>query len=403
MGARGLCIATLLGMVFLAGASQGDKGLAEEAPPTAADSINHFGLDAYGALRSREGSLAFSPFSAYAALTVAHAGAQGETARQIAEVLHVDESSEDAPALFRAVADRLVPSGPKEAFGLRVANGLWVQEGHPIRPVFLHVARYRHRAQVESCDFAGDPGGACRQINRWAEKQTRGRITDIVAEETLATNMSFVLANAVYFRGLWLKQFKEPTTEASFWVEPDRTVQVRMMKQHELFSYAEVDECKILAMAYKDLGAQMIVLLPKERGGLADLEARLDVASLNTWCSLLETRSVDLSLPRFRAESGLELGRVLCSLGMDDAFEPSRADFSGIITDCPLWVGRVAQKTFVAVDEKGTEAAAVTHVEVVYASAPPAVFRADHPFMFFIQDLRTGVILFMGRVVSPSQ
>jgi len=390
-------------MVFLAGASQGDKGLADEPQPTAADSINHFGLDAYGALRSREGNLAFSPFSTYAALAVAQAGARGETARQIAEVLHVDESSEDAAALLRAVADRLVPSGPKEAFGLRVANGLWVQEGHPIRPLFLHVARYRHHAQVESCDFAGDPGGACRQINRWAEKQTRGRITDIVAEGTLNPATSLILANAVYFRGLWLKQFREPTTEASFWVEPDRAVQVPMMKQHELFSYAEVDECKILAMPYKDLGACMIVLLPKDRGGLADLEARLDVASLNMWWSLLKTRSVDLSLPRFRAESGLDLGRALCSLGIEDAFEPSRADFSGIITDCPLWVGHVAQKTFVAVDEKGTEAAAVTHVEVFYASAPPAVFRADHPFVFLIRDWRTGVTLFMGRVVDPSQ
>jgi serpin B len=214
-----------------------------------------------------------------------------------------------------------------------------------------------------------------------------------------------VLTNAIYFKALWDIPFsRQMTAPGDFHASATSQVRVDMMNLSARFRYFEDGGLQALELPYKGQTLAMVVLLPKSKDGLTQLEASLTASKLENWLSKLSSRKVDLSLPKFKLTEECELHEPLSELGMPVAFDSATADFSGITGKRDFAISAVIHKAFVEVEEKGTEAAAATGVAFKAAAViatPPIVFRADHPFFFLIRDTRTGSILFLGRLAKP--
>jgi serpin B len=373
-------------------------------PHTLAASLNEFAFDLYRRLaRGDASNVFFSPYSLSVALAMTLAGARGGTAQELARVLRVSPEHTDIHAAISALTTALL-GGARHGYAITAANGLWRQQGYPLRHEFLEVLQTSYGAGCEVVDFAGQPSAARQRINQWADEQTRGLVHDLVAEPPTGP---LVLANAVYFKGDWAEEFDEAlTTRTRFRQALFRSVPVQMMHLQAHVAYADVGRVQVLELPYGDGALSMVVLLPKRVGGLAPLEAELSASRLAAWVGALHWQTVKVFLPRFRLVGQVELAETLRALGMVSAFSDSNADFSGMTDRKPgLRLSEVHHKAVVEVNEQGTEAGAGTAVTLmVTASAHPPpvpVFRADHPFVFVIRHRETGCLLFMGRVLYP--
>lgn len=366
---------------------------------------NKFAFDLYGQLRQTEGNLFFSPASVSTALAMTYAGAGGQTKEQMAQVLHLDAADERVHQGFGELARILNSNG--ERYQLRMANRLWGLEGYPFQPAFLKVTRDDYGAELAQIDYH-KPDKTAQTINRWIAKQTEGKIGPMISPSMIDPLTRLVLTNAIYFKAAWQDEFwKSATEEAPFHVSADEEAKVSMMRQLEHFSYTETDDAQILELPYVGGDLAMVVLLPEQADGLAHLEQTATAERLEQWIAEYESRRVEIFLPKFKITSQLPLTEPLKSLGMASAFDQDHADFSAMSSAEKIWLSSVLHAAFVDVDEEGTEAAAVT-VAWAAAEAPapddtPVVFRADHPFLFLIRDLRTGAILFLGRLVNPAR
>lgn len=367
---------------------------------------NGFAFDLYGQLRQAEGNLFFSPASVSTALAMTYAGAGGQTQRQMAQVLHLDGADERVHEGFGGLAHILNSNG--ERYQLRMANRLWGQKGYPFRPEFLTVTRENYGAELAHVDFS-HPDKAVQTINAWIEKQTEGKIGQMLSPDLLEPQTRLVLTNAIYFKAAWQDEFwKGATEEAPFHLSAEDETKAPLMRQLEWFSYAETDDAQVLELPYVGGDLSMVVVLPKQIGGLAAWEETATAQRLDRLITEFELRRVEVFLPRFEIASQLPLIDALQALGMTLAFRQDDADFSGMTSAEDLKLYAVIHAAFVDVDEEGTEAAAATAVMTDGAAEPrheeqPVVFRADHPFLFLIRDRRTGAILFLGRLVNPSE
>jgi serpin B len=254
-------------------------------------------------------------------------------------------------------------------------------------------------------DFVTETEKTRQKINRWVEDKTNDKIKNLIPEGALNAMTRLVLTNAIYFKGDWASQFdKDDTEDADFFVSPEKTVTASLMYQKEEFKYAENELLQILQLPYKGDDLSMLVLLPKEKIGLADLEKELTADKLTEWQKRMYEQEIEVYLPKFKMTSQFSLSETLKKMGMSDAFDPGKADFSGMTGNKDLFISAVLHKAFVEVNEKGTEAAAATGVMMQLSMAlDEPVFRADHPFIFMIQDNKTGSILFVGRVMDPTK
>ena len=366
-------------------------------------------------LASEPGNLFHSPFSISTALAMTGAGARGETARQMSEVLRLDLSGDATHAAVgalladlngRTLAPRVHddPVRGDKPFELAIANALWGQEGYPFEASFVELGRARYGAALLLLDFLGAPEESRRRINRWVEERTNDRIRDLIRAGDLTPDARLVLTNAIYFKSVWREPFqKEATRDQPFHTAAGEVAEVPTMRRTDSLEAMDAGDLDVVKLPYGGRAASMVLLVPKEKNGLAAIEARIDAAALTAWVRGCKPESIDLSLPRFKFSSRFVLNGVLQALGMTDAFEPLAADFKGISPTGDLFLGFVIHQAFVDVDEKGTEAAAATAVGMRAASAPPPprVVKVDRPFLFLIRDEKTGSILFMGRVVDP--
>ena len=367
-----------------------------------------FACDLYARLSPTQGNLFFSPLSVSTALAMTASGARGETARQMLRALHLPASQgEAAQTGFAALLRHFEDINRAGEVELDLANSLWPQAGDPILDDFLIQTRQHYGAEITALDYRHAGAETQAQINRWVEDKTKNRIRNVIASP-LPDTTQLVLVNAVYFKGKWDDPFEpRATRNAGFFSTPDRIVNVQLMTRTGWFGYAETADSQILELPYTGRALSMVVLLPKDKtpAGLVRLEKTLHHQAIAALRSKLKPTRVELLLPRFRIEWGTTpLTPMLEKLGIRDAFQGSKADFSGISSDRSFFISDVLQKAFVAVDEEGTEAAAATGGAVA-ASAPlnpPPVFRADHPFVFFIEDKATGSMLFMGRLADPA-
>lgn len=337
-----------------------------------------------------------SPLSVYLALALLWNGARGTTRREIGALLGLPDDHADAVA---AIAALLAAAQAAEAAETSVANSVWLNGSMDFEQAFLALARDQFGAEVSSLDF-GDPR-ALATINGWVKQHTRGRIDTIV--ERLDPMMALILLNAVYFKGRWKLQFDPKRTDELPFHSPTGTRTCQMMVQHEHVAHASHDSFQIVRLPYKG-GMSMLVLLPKQRDGLADLLATLNPSNWRAWIGSLKRREGTVMLPRWTHEYELRLEKPLIELGMLQAFDPDHANLRGIADQTRnLFVGEVRHKTFVDVNEEGTEAAAVTAVMARLTGLGidrSFNFFADHPFLYAIVDAQDQP-WFLGVVAAP--
>lgn len=366
-----------------------------------------FALDLYQRERTNAGNLFFSPYSISTALAMTYAGARGQTAQEMARVLHFTLPQDEVPAAFAALGKRMAEIGGGKQVTLNVANSLWAQRRYQFAQPFLDLNRKYFGAEVGLVDFEKQPSAACRQINAWVAQKTAHKIEELISPDMANEQTRLILCNAVYFKGDWAQPFDpRDTSEADFFLSPGRSVRVPLMFQEMRLAGDRFDGVGVFALRYKGGDLSMIILLPNTLDGLAMLEHRLGSASLAKWLSRLDESKGTVSqvfLPRFKMSSRFDLSQTLSGMGMPAAFREETADFSGITDRKGLFISAVAHEAVVEVNEQGTEAAAATAVLDAEGYLPrKPVFRADHPFVFLIRENRTGAILFLGRVVDPT-
>lgn len=362
-----------------------------------------FGLDLYRSLAAKPGNVFISPISLAGAFGPVAAGAQGETRAAIGQVLRFPASD----ATLHPRLGGLLRGLENDSDGARVsiANGLWLMKGSPINPGFVAVARDNYGAEVDSLDFR-DGAAAAARINDWVERETNNRIRNLIAPDSLDVLTRVVVTNAVHFLGDWVQPFNTARTRSEpFHLATGGTRDVPMMSSNRHTRFTEAGPVQLLELPYKGGRLAMVAILPKARGDLAAIEADLTDEQLGRWLQQLETdgeRGVLVQLPKVQIDSSYLLNEPLKGMGMAVAFHSKRADFRGIIADEQLFISQVLHKTFLRVDEKGTEAGAATAVEIqAESSAEPPTFRADHPFLLLIRDKPTGAMLFLGRIAEP--
>jgi serpin B len=369
-----------------------------------APSGSAFATRLYEPLRAEKGNLFFSPASLRMALAMASAGARGATATQLRDGLQLG----DGEHIHAQIADRLqrwsaLATGTP-ALQLRVANQLWLQRGLRLEPAFAHLAAERYGAPVAQLDFS-QRAASVDAINRWVSDHTEHKIQQLLSDNDIDDSTRLVLTNTVYFKGRWKGAF-DATHPAPF-LHDGRKVEVPLMWRAGNFRYAAIDGGQLVELPYDAGGIVFDVILPTTPAGLAHLEDALIAGALPGWLKSADFADGTVELPRFHSSSRRELRTPLQALGIVLPFTDS-ADFADITSDAPLHLADVVHEAIVDVDEQGTEAVAATAVVAAMPSAemnnrPPFVFRADHPFIYLIRDESSDEILFLGRLVDPSE
>jgi len=337
-----------------------------------------------------------------------YGGARGSTEQQMAQTLYFTLAQDRLHNAFNGVDQALAGRGktvkPEEKFRLNVANSIWGQQGYSFLPAYLDLLAQNYGAGLQLLDFASDPEQSRMVINNWVSDKTEGRIKDLLPSGSVSTLTRLVLTNAIYFNASWMNPFdKSNTSNAPFHLLDGSSVSVPMMKQTKALGYVSGDSYEAVELPYSGNELSMVVLLPRS-GQFAAFEKSLDPSSLSGILAGLKSKNMVLTMPRFSFDSSFGLKPTLATMGMQDAFSPGVADFSGMNGNRDLYITAVVHKSFVSVDEAGTEAAAATGVVVGVVSAPesPINVTVDRPFIFLIRDIKTGTMLFLGKVVNPA-
>jgi serpin B len=368
-----------------------------------------FALDLYRYLAGNEdGNLFLSPHSISVALAMTYAGARGLTEAEIAEALHFALPQDQLHAAFNQLDLELSQRGDEaegkdgEGFRLHVVNALWGQQNHEFQAAYLDTLARNYGAGLRLVDFVNETEPSRRAINAWVSEQTEGRIEELVPQGAVDALTRLVLTNAIYFNAAWAEPFMEQATrDGAFFLLDGTSVEVPLMRQQAAFRYARATGYEAIELPYDGNELSMVILLP-DAGEFQAFERGLDAARLATILAGLGYERVNLTMPRFEMTSEFSLTEALSALGMPLAFTDA-ADFSGIDGTDELFISDVIHKSFVSVDEEGTEAAAATAVIAATGSAqePPEV-RIDRPFIFLIRDIETGTLLFVGRTLNPA-
>jgi len=376
----------------------------EDAAAVAAAN-NRFAVDLYRKFAEKEGNMFFSPFSILTALTMTYEGAGGKTAQEMREVLHLPDDKAAMRSSFSAINRGINADG--KPYELATANAIWPQKGFDFLPAYTQTLRDFYGSEATPLDYATNAEGSRVTINKWVEERTREKIKDLIPQGVLNPMTRMVLTNAIYFKGDWARQFnKNLTSPMEFRTGSGKKVQADMMRDEggeERRNYYESDTLQMLELPYKGDELSMLVILPSS-DDIGGIEGSLSAENIDTWRKSMRPERVDVYLPKFKLEKKYMMAETLRGLGMAEAFTMA-ADFSGMDGRKDLFISQVIHQSYVKVDEEGTEAAAATAVVMELKSAMPVrpkVFRADHPFIFIIQDKKSGNILFMGRVDDPS-
>lgn len=368
---------------------------------------NQFALEFYSELKKeyKDENIFFSPFSIFTALAMTYEGARGQTAEEMQGVLHIPEN----PDLRRQDIAKIINeiNKPDKKYKLSTANALWPSIDFRLLEEYQNTIETYYGGRVTSLDYAGDPEGSRNIINKWVEDQTESKIKDIIPQNSLNEYTALVLTNAIYFKGIWVLQFDpQDTKDEDFRTASGEIVKVPMMRltgEDVEFKYAETDKVQILEMPYEGEEISMLIILPKE-DNLENIEEILTPEKLSEWKNMLKEQRVDVYIPRFKIETKYFLKTILSEMGMPTAFSLN-ADLSGIgiSENGNISINNVIHQAYVEVNEEGTEAAAATAIIIIVTSyhPPPPVFRADHPFIFIIQQKDNGNILFLGRFNKP--
>jgi len=345
-----------------------------------------------------ESNIFVSPLSVSIAFGMAWNGANGDTRSGIENALKMNEFSiDDINEYYRTMQTELPKIDPSTQ--LSIANSMWYRQTFPIKQTFLDVNQANFNAYVKGMDFNAD--WATDTINNWCSAKTKGLIKTILTEP-IPEEAVLYLINAVYFKGVWCKKFdKDKTYEGEFLNNSNTYVPVNYMSLKDTFSYYNDDRGEYVDIPYGNKAFSMTIVLPAAGTAVEEMLNSLNGSVLKEIYSNMNNTEVLVKMPRFKVESEYVLNNILKNMGMTDAFDPDRADFSGI-SDISLYISNVLHKTYITVDEDGTEAAAVTSIGIETTSMPLyKIFSVSRPFIYLIREKSTGVILFAGVMKNP--
>jgi len=384
--------------------SEGDLALLTEGNSA-------FAFELYQALRQQEDNqddnLFYSPYSISVALAMTYAGARGDTAEEMADILRFLLDQNSLHPAFNWLDTELASRGEGaqgadgEGFRLNIVNAIWGQKDYPFLTDFLDVLAENYGAGLRILDFINETDRSRATINDWVSDQTEGRIPDLIPQGVIDALTRLVLTNAIYFNAAWEYPFdKKTTANGPFYLLDGGQVSVPMMKQTESFGYTEGDGYQAVELLYDGGELSMVILLPASEDFEA-FEQGLEAQGVSDIISDLQPAEVGLTMPKFKFDSEFSLKDTLEGMGMELAFSGA-ADFSGMTGTPDLCISEVLHKAFVSVYESGTEAAAATAVVMRETAMPgePVEVTIDHPFIFLIRDIETGAILFVGRVLN---
>jgi serpin B len=366
---------------------------------------NAFAFDMYSmVIVENEQNVFFSPYSIFTAVAMCYDGAENSTKEQISNVFYFPLNKTILEMSSKETISE-INSGNGE-YELETANALWIQKDFPIKNQYVSNVGNYYSGKVAKVDFKNQPEPSRNMINDWVESKTNDKIKDLIPDGVIKPETRLILTNAIYFNGKWMDEFdKENTRSQSFYPSKDEEISAKTMYAQRYLNYGENSNAKILELPYDGNDLCMYIVLPNENN-IEEFETSFSVNDYEALKSNMDSRyEVRAWLPKFKFETKTEISNQLKEMGMTDAFDDRNANFNGI-SDERLKISAVIHQAFVDVQEKGTEAAAATAVEMVFCGLEPdpypiMEFKADHPFMFFIEDKRTGCILFMGKVESP--
>jgi serpin B len=366
---------------------------------------NAFAFDMYsGIVNTSEGNMFFSPYSIFTAMAMCYEGAESTTKEEMSNVFYFPLNKNVLEISLMGMIEQI--NSDNENYELETANALWIQQSFPVKEQYISNVETYYYGNVTNLDFVDQPEESKNAINEWVAEKTNDKIKDPISDGVINEYTRLIITNAVYFNGKWLTEFNEGSThKRDFYISEDDDINVETMYTKQYFSYSESSDAKMLELPYKGDNLCMYVVLPTEND-IEFFESSFSVSDYEDLKSDMDSEyEVKTWIPKFKFESRTELSDQLIRMGVRDAFSDQNADLSGI-SDEYLKISKVLHQAFVDVQEKGTEAAAATEVIVEDEAVdvepiPEREFRADHPFMFFIEDKRTGCILFMGKVESP--
>lgn len=363
---------------------------------------NRFGFELFQQVNRAEPGKNFfiSPLSIAMALGMALNGADQATLAEMKTVLGLQKLNDDEiNSSYKSLNDLLTQMDAQVVF--EIANSLWYRQEFTVAPVFIDQLKRFFSAQASGLNFNSPE--AAKIINQWVEQKTHGKIKGIV--DVIPPEIMLYLINAIYFKGTWTYAFDPLTTlEAPFYLADNSTMSCQMMSQTATLPFMETDAMQAVDLPYGAGAFGMTILLPRSTGDLEALCAQLTQENWQQWSKMFREQKGTIFLPRFELQYAITLNQVLQQMGMNQAFNPEAADFSRINKNEKLFISQVKHKTFLKVDEEGTEAAAVTSIEVGVTSVggPQGFFmRIDRPFLLVIHERNSQSLLFIGKVHRP--
>ncbi len=387
--------------------------------------LNTFAFELYHQLQTPDQNVIVSPYSLSSLLSLLVSGAAENTRTQLIHLLHlenisnIDQINISLETLNAALDmanqcqgwmgchfNKLTKQlGMKQTKNILIANALWADNKFTYLPSYLASIKSNHAINFYRVDFTNNPEKARIKINDWVENNTSGYIQNLIPEGAVTPITRLILTNAIYFKGLWQLPFKsDMTQQQAFTLQTGSKVQVPMMHQQDKFAYTENTDLQLLQLPYANSTLAMAILLPKANHSLQEIQQQLNSSTFSQLLQSVSRQKVNVNMPRFKLASTFNsLSKTMQALGLTDAFN-DKANFSNM-SNSTLFISDIIQKAMVQVDETGTVAAAATGVLMsatsIIQESPPIEFNADHPFLFFIYDTQSNVILFMGQVTNP--
>jgi serpin B len=375
---------------------------------------NELGLQVFGKLNAADGNLVFSPYGLTLSLSMLLSGADGTTRDELLEALGSTAKLEADMHVAQGELRRwLIHDQSPPGDQLDAGSMIFIQRDTDVLRSFLVSLEREYDCKPLVVDFVNQPATARKVINDWVAETTHGNLADIITPDDISTETRLLLANVIYFKGDWQHAFERASTHKSpFRVSADKSVECDMMSELYRFAYTHQDNVRVLVMPYRGEALSMVVVLPDEVNGLSSVEQQLTIEKLEQWVVAAESHVEELpvSLPRFQVKNRHDLKPLLVALDVKTAFDPAKADLSRIdglrrssaAARRWLFLDRIWQQAMIDVNEEGTEAAAATVITKTETATARDSFIADHPFLFFIRENSTGLILFFGRLVDPT-
>lgn len=399
---------------------------------------SNFAFQIFSRLKNKDGNLLISPYSISTIFEIVYRGTKSSSAKQISEAFNFPDNENELDSALNSLNSILKK---KKQVVLEVSNSLWLSNSRSFIKKYIKDVITRYDAEAKAVDFEKDPKSAIMKINTWVEEKTKGKISEISIEVEKLTE--FILVNVVYFHGTWKYPFDSTKTKEDYFypnwsqvigpsiihgiLKPEKSmnqwdsedvasikyapdgIQVKLMYQSNLLNYGEDSSIQWLELPYSDETVSMFIVLPKIDEGIKYIEEIINQDKLEDLRNHSSLTLVDVYLPRFSFRDSPGIIPALQSMGVYDVFDPVKADLTGIVKEKypNVYIKYVAHNTFIDVNEEGTEAIAVTSVSGVRVGLDESkrevkIFRADHPFIFFIYDKETKNILFIGRVINPN-